>query len=322
LFDQWLIKRGFNMKKAMVVGASGGMGYALVTELVNRGIEVVAFARGKEKLIGLFGEVDLVTVRTGDAEVKDQLIDAGKGCDVIFHAMNLPYQDWKEKLAVITGNVILAAQKNGASLAVVDNIYSYGRSGGNRLTEDIVKHPHTRKGKLRLEMEQMIMQSAVPAFICHFPDFYGPNATNTYIHFTLEQILNKRKAGFVGPRNVQREFMYTKDGAKNMVELACSTEAYGHRWNVPAVAPITGHELEKLLKNHLGSEKQLYYISKPMFAIFALFAGKKMREALEMQYINSEPTILSGEKLERFMGEVKGTPYEQGIEETIAFMKR
>jgi nucleoside-diphosphate-sugar epimerase len=309
------------MKKAMVVGASGGMGYALVTELVNRGVEVVAFARGKEKLSGLFGAKHLVTIQTGDAEVKEQLIDAGKGCDVIFHAMNIPYQDWKDKLASITENVILAAEKNNASLAVVDNIYSYGRSGGAKLTEDTVKHPHTRKGKLRLEMERIIKQASVPSFICHFPDFYGPNAANTYIHYTLEQILNKRKAGFVGPGNVPREFMYTMDGAKIMVELAAIPDAYGHSWNVPAVAPITGQELEKLLKKQLGAEKQLYYISKPMFTVFALFAGKAMREALEMQYINSEPTILSGVKLERFMGEMKGTPYEQGIAETIAFMK-
>jgi short-subunit dehydrogenase len=38
------------MKKALVAGASGGMGYALVGELVSRGIDVVACSRGKEKL--------------------------------------------------------------------------------------------------------------------------------------------------------------------------------------------------------------------------------------------------------------------------------
>ncbi len=309
------------MKKAMVVGASGGMGYALVNELVDRGIQVVAFARGKEKLHRLFGAIDLIEIHTGDAEVKEQIIEAGKDCDVIFHAMNIPYQDWKDKLAVITQNVIMAAERNNAKLAVVDNIYAYGKSAGNKLAENTVKNPHTRKGRLRLEMENMIKTSSVPAFVCHFPDFYGPNATNTYIHYTLEQIIKKKKAGFVGPGNVSREFIYTKDGAKVMVELACRPEAYGHSWNVPAVAPISGYDLEKLLKKQLGAEKQLYFITKPMFAIFALFAGKGMREAIEMQYINSEPTILSGEKIEMLMGELKGTSYEKGIEETIAFMK-
>ena len=42
------------MKKALVLGASGGMGYSLVKELSSRGIKVVAFARTKEKLERLF----------------------------------------------------------------------------------------------------------------------------------------------------------------------------------------------------------------------------------------------------------------------------
>lgn len=310
------------MKKAMVVGASGGMGYALVMELISRGIEVVAFARGKEKLEKLFGEMELVTIHTGDAEVKEQLVLASLGSDVIFHALNIPYEQWKDKLSTITEQVIFAAEQNNARLAVVDNIYSYGRSDGALLTEDREKHPHTRKGKLRVEMDRMIKEASVPALICHFPDFYGPNATNTYIHFTLEQLLKKKRAGFVGPKNVSREFIYTRDGAKAMVDLACNEDAFGHNWNIPAIAPITGNEVEKIVKRQLGEEKGLYYISKWMFAVFAIFAGKGMREALEMQYINSEPTILSGEKVKEFMGEVEQTPFEQGLSETISFMRR
>ncbi|WRP07621.1 NAD(P)H-binding protein [Rossellomorea aquimaris] len=309
------------MKKAMVVGASGGMGYALVMELVSRGVEVVAFARGKEQLTRLFEGMERVTLKPGDAKNKDQLIHAAMGSDIIFHAMNLPYEEWKHKLSTITGNIILAAEQNNARLAVVDNIYAYGRSAGALLTEDGEKHPHTRKGKLRLEMDRMIKQASFPALICHFPDFYGPNATNTYIHFTLEQLLKKKKAGFVGPKNVVREFMYTRDGAKAMVDLASHDGAYGQNWNVPAVAPITGDEVERILKRQLGEEKGLYSISKSMFAVFSLFAGKGMREALEMQYINSEPTILSGEKIDGFIGKRQHTSYEQGIAETIAFMR-
>ncbi|MCA1065798.1 NAD(P)H-binding protein [Rossellomorea sp. AcN35-11] len=310
------------MKKAMVVGASGGMGYALVMELVSRGIEVAAFARGRERLGTLFDGISLVDIQAGDAENKDQLVHASRGCDIIFHAINLPYEAWKHKLLIITENILHAAERNSSRLAMVDNIYIYGRSGGDVLKEDREKHPHTRKGKLRLEINHMIHQSSVPAFICHFPDFYGPNATNTYIHYTLEQLLEKKKAGFVGPKNVAREFIYTKDGARTMVDLALRDEAYGHNWNIPAVGTTTGSELEHILKRQLGEGNSLYSISKPMFALYALFAGKSMREAVEMQYINSEPTILSGEKVKELVGDVKGTPYEQGMKETIEFMRR
>ena len=42
-----------NIKRAVVLGATGGMGSALVEELLNKRIEVIAFARSAEKLNAL-----------------------------------------------------------------------------------------------------------------------------------------------------------------------------------------------------------------------------------------------------------------------------
>lgn len=50
------------MKKVLVLGASSGVGYSLVKELVSRGVEVVAFARGKEKLSLLYSDKKHVTI--------------------------------------------------------------------------------------------------------------------------------------------------------------------------------------------------------------------------------------------------------------------
>ncbi|MCA1319124.1 SDR family NAD(P)-dependent oxidoreductase [Bacillus tianshenii] len=309
------------MRKALVIGASGGMGYSIVKELVSNGIEVVAFSRGAGKLEELFGKEELVAIQPGDAENAKQLIEAAQGCDVIFHALNIPYSQWKEKLLPIVKNILKAAEMSGAKLAVVDNIYAYGKSSAKLITEDKAKRPHTKKGKIRLEMEQLIFNSDVPAFIAHFPDFYGPNATNTYMHYTLNQIVWKNKAGYVGPKTIAREFLLTTDGAKAMVTLALHPKAYGQNWNIPANRTITGNELELLIKNELGEKKSLYSISKPMFAFFSLFAGKDMREGLEMQYIANEATILSGSKYENEIGPLPRTPYEEGLRETIQYMK-
>ncbi|GAB7386977.1 hypothetical protein BSNK01_08130 [Bacillaceae bacterium] len=55
------------MRRALVVGASGGMGASLTKELAERGIEVVAFARNGKKLESLHGCNPLVTIAAGDA---------------------------------------------------------------------------------------------------------------------------------------------------------------------------------------------------------------------------------------------------------------
>lgn len=102
------------MKKALVLGASGGMGYAIVRECIQRGIAVVAFARNREKLERLYRDESLVDIATGDALHIDDLLAASNGVDVIFNSVSILYQEWAEKLPKITRNVIEVAKKNGA----------------------------------------------------------------------------------------------------------------------------------------------------------------------------------------------------------------
>ena len=44
------------MKKAIVLGATGGTGEAVVSELLRRNIEVIAFGRSKNKLQNLISK--------------------------------------------------------------------------------------------------------------------------------------------------------------------------------------------------------------------------------------------------------------------------
>lgn len=133
------------MKKALVLGASGGMGYALTCELAERGMEVVAFARSKDKLQRLFGDMNRVTIVAGDVFHLDQFIEAGKGADVIFHAVSIPYPQWYDGLARLMENILKSAAVNQAGVVYIDNIYAYGRSPGEKVTEETPKRPHTKK---------------------------------------------------------------------------------------------------------------------------------------------------------------------------------
>ncbi|MDP4171995.1 MAG: SDR family NAD(P)-dependent oxidoreductase, partial [Bacillota bacterium] len=116
------------MEKTLVLGASGGMGYSIVKELSNRGIAVTAFARTKSKLEKLFGHDRNVSIYAGDIFNLEDLKQAAVGVDVIFHAANIPYAEWEEKLLPFMRNIVQAAKENSSRLAIVENIYSYGRS--------------------------------------------------------------------------------------------------------------------------------------------------------------------------------------------------
>lgn len=304
------------MKKALVLGASGGMGYAIVKELSSRGIETIAFSRSNDKLIELFGDDSHVIIHPGDVFVEKDIIAAAKGVEVIFHAVNIPYPEWEEKQSILINNVLKAGKENEAKIAMVDNIYAYGRSNGTKVKEDTPKQPHTKKGKIRLQNEKLVSASDVPVLIAHFPDFYGPNAENTLVHYTISSMEAKKRAMFVGDQTIPREYIFTPDGAKAIVELSLNEKAYGQNWNIPGCGVITGNEMIEIARRLTGNQKRVLTATKTLIKFLGLF-DKQMREFVEMLYLTEEPVVLSGEKYEKEIGPLSLTSYENGMKKTI-----
>jgi nucleoside-diphosphate-sugar epimerase len=312
---------GSNMKKALVLGASGGMGFAIVKELTARGIGVVAFARTKERLVKLFEKDPNVTIFCGNIFSLEDVQEAATGVDVIFHSANIPYPEWEERLPLLINNILTVAINEQSKLAIVDNIYAYGRSKGEKVKEEMEKNPDTKKGNIRLRLEKMIKESGVPAVIAHFPDFYGPNAENTVLHYTLANVVQGKKASFVGKQTIAREFIFTPDGAKAIVNLALDESACGQNWNIPGYSTITGKELVQIIRELTGYQKGVSTVSKNMIRLIGLF-DTNMREVVEMFYLFEEPVVLDGAKYEAKIGPLPRTSYKEGLRQTIDYMKQ
>lgn len=307
------------MKKAIVLGATGGMGYALVRELVERDVEVVAFSRRKERLEVLYQHESKVSIFSGDALVEKDVIEAADGVDVIFHAVSFPYQEWRDKHPLCIEIIVRAAEIHQAKIALVDNVYAYGRQSKIEVNEATRKEPHTKKGKIRLAMENRLLRSNVSCLIVHMPDLYGPNAENTIIHETLKNVVLNKSANFVGDTRVAREFIYTLDGAKAMVELASREDTYNQNWNIPSAHPITGEEIIGIIRSETGYKKSIRTVSKTMIQFIGIFQPF-MREMVEMMYLTKNPIILSGKKYEAKIGPIPRTPYKEGIKNTLNWM--
>jgi nucleoside-diphosphate-sugar epimerase len=308
------------MKTAAVFGATGGMGNALVESLVKRGISVIAFARSERVLLEKqkrWGALAIPMV--GDAMKPEDVRKAVTKADLVFHAINIPYQHWDPNLMLILSNLLEASRIENKPFIYVDNIYSYGIQT-HKVTESAPKNPHTKKGKLRLKLLEQIEQSGVRYLIAHFPDFYGPNAENTLLHFTFQQMLKKKTAFYVGNTSIQREFIYIKDGAEALVELSLREDTFGQAWNIPGAGTISGKEIVKISGEYLKKEIRVKPIYKWMIQLVGLF-DSFMREYAEMMYLNEKPVVLDGSKYERLIGPVPRTPYEIGIRATLKQMK-
>lgn len=301
------------MKKVLVLGASGNMGSAIVQECCERGFWVKAFARNKERLEQLFKENSHVEVLQGDVFNLTDLHNAAEDVDLIVHAVNIPYQEWG-KLPILMENVIQTVKKRKAKFAYVDNIYAYGRSVGKMMTEDMPKNPHTKKGKIRLQLQNMIKESGIEYIIAYFPDFYGPYAKNTTLNTTTDAVKNNKKAVFLGNPKLAREYIYLPDGAKAFVNLVLHEKAYGQEWNIPSYGAITGDEIIEIIREITSYDKKITIVTKRMVQMLGLF-NPFMREFAEMFYLVDEPVVLSGEKYEREIGPLPRTSYYDGLKE-------
>ena len=244
--------------------------------------------------------------------------------DVIYQSVNVPYAEWKDKLIPQAQTVIEAARTVNARIVVIDNIYAYGRKRQERVDEQHPKQPHTRKGGYRLVMEQLYVEAqkkGVQSVIFHLPDFYGPLAPNTLLHFTLAAIAAHKPSRYVGSQLIPREFIYLPDAAQAVVHAAGFEEAYGQQWNIPGAGAITGEDIIRYANEAAGTSRKVGTVNKAMLRFVGLFQPQ-LREAVEMFYLNEEPLILSGRKYEQQFGRVPATPYRQAIHETIAELRK
>lgn len=316
------------MKKAIVVGATGGTGASVTEELVKRGIPTVAFGRSREKLEHLraaLGHPEHLTIAVGDAFCPDNIVTASEGADVLFHCANVPYHEMVSKLIPLGESVMEAADRLSLKIVAIDGIYPYGRRQMARATEEHPKQPHTRKGKTRLAYEKMLFDqrwTQAKVMIVRLPDYYGPTANEaSYLGSTLEAIAAGKMAFYIGNMHVPREFVYLPDAAFMTVELAGRDDAYGQNWHIPGAGLISGNEITRIARQASGSAKPVVPLGRVGLSLLGM-AVPVMKEVVEMLYLTEEPLVLSGDKYERLIGPARTTDFEKGITLTVRALQR
>ncbi|MFJ9499784.1 SDR family NAD(P)-dependent oxidoreductase [Brevibacillus centrosporus] len=311
------------MKRAMVVGATGGTGAAITEELIRQGIETIAFGRSGQKLELLaknLGNPAQLTLAVGDAFRPEDIAGASGNADVLFHCANVPYHEMATRLLPLGEAVMAAAQKKGMKVVAVDGIYPYGKRQMDLVTEEHPLEPHTKKGKTRLAFTQMLFSkqwSEVDTMIVRLPDYYGPSANEaSYLGSTLEAIAAGKPAIFIGNMHVPREYVYLPDAAQMIVKLAKVDHCFSQSWNIPGAGTISGNRIVEIARKASGQRKPVISLGRAGLALLGLFVPV-MKEVVEMLYLTEEPLILSGEKVKAHIGSLVQTPFEIGIAATI-----
>ncbi len=279
--------------------------------------------RNREKAEKLFGKNDLLEIEEGDVTDLEKLKEVAKDKQFIFHGINYPYNLWEGNMKKATENVIEAALQNKATIIFPGNIYEFGNV--KEITEDKVANPQTKKGKIRLELFDMLKQAAdegkCKVIFVRLPDFFGPNVTNGLIKPVFANAAKKKPVNWLVTADVPHQFVFTPDAGRVMYLLSKKKDlpAFAN-YNFGGYEVASVKELAKMISSITGGPDKVNVIPKWMIGILALF-NPVVKEIKENFYMFENNVRLNDEKLKKDLPEFRPTPIEEALRETVEWFR-
>lgn len=306
---------------ALVIGATGSFGSLMAAELAAAGWQVRALQRDPDAARAALPQLP-ITWLGGDAMQAADVARAAEGVSLIVHAVNPPkYQRWRELALPMLDSSIAAALAQDARLLMPGVVYNYGPSAGERVAEDAPQQPLTRKGQVRVEMEQRLADSGVRSLIVRAGDFFGGRGSSAWFQYMFKAGRPLHYMMYPGRRNTLHEWAYLPDMVRASVRLtACESElATFERVHFPGYV-LSGAEFIAAARQVSG-KPGLPAFGLPwwLIALAAPFASMP-RELLEMRYLWQKPLLLDGSRLEALLGTVERTPLLEAMRVSLGEM--
>lgn len=298
----------------VVFGASGGLGNAVVRELVAQGKQVRGVTRS--------GQADVppgIEIVASDAKDLVAAASACSGATVVYNCANAPYTNWPAEFPPIMSGIIEGAAAAGAKLVFGDNLYMYGPVDGP-LTEALPNAAAGHKGRTRTQMTQMLMDAhetgRVRATIGRASDFFGPRVTSSALgDRVFPAAIDGRAAQVLGNPDVPHTFSYTPDCARALITLGERDEALGEIWHLPNPETRTTRELLEIVYRITGHPPKIQAMPKVLLSLVGII-NPLVRELKETDYQFEDPWVVDHSKFERAFG-ANPTPLKDALAATI-----
>jgi nucleoside-diphosphate-sugar epimerase len=312
-------------RTALIIGATGGFGGETAATLLSRGWRVRAIHRHADDARRRFAALGPIEWVSGDAMATDTVVAAARGVNLIVHGANPPgYRNWRRLALPMLESSIAAAQVSGARIVFPGNVYNFGPDAFPLVGESAAQHPTTRKGAIRVAMEQRLQEAAragVRSLIVRAGDFFGPRGggSSWFGQAFVKPGQPVRAVVYPGPHDVGHSFAYLPDVAETIARLL-EREAeladvavfhFGGHWFArgvgiaEAIVRVVGNPRPPIRKFPWWA----IYAASPFITTF--------REMLEMRYLWRQPVRLDNSKLVALLGSEPHTPTDQAVAATL-----
>ena len=311
--------------KILVTGSDGFIGSHLVEELLKNGHAVKAFVMYNS--FNSWGWLDTfpkdilseIEIFSGDVRDPNGVREAIKDVNEVFHLAALiaiPYSYHSPDSYVDTNikgtlNVLQAARDFEVDRVLVTSTSEvYGTAQYVPIDEN---HPYqgqspysaTKIGADRLA-ESFYRSFDMPITIVRPFNTYGPRqSARAVIPTIIMQLLSGKEKIELGSLTPSRDFTYVKDTVKAFLEISKSEATIGEEINVASQREITIGELAQELIKQINKDASI------------LCSEERLRP--EKSEVNR--LLGSNEKIKRLTGWEPNYTFEDGLSETIKFIK-
>ena len=209
-------------------------------------------------------------------------------------------------------------------LLLIGNVYPYGRPQTRPVREDHPREPHTFKGRMRLEQEELVLEAdragKLRGAVLRLPDFYGPGVEKSVIWDVFKAAASGKTASVLAPLDEPHEFVYVPDVGPVVARMIDEPRAYGRVWHFGGAGTTTQRAMIERVERELGHPVNVMAAGKTMLRAIGIF-NPIMREFVEMHYLMTQPVILDDGALQNLLGPLQKTSYDDGVRATLASVR-
>jgi nucleoside-diphosphate-sugar epimerase len=295
--------------RILILGAAGRLGFSAAEAFRDAGWTVKGLVRPRRAGFVPRG------VEPVEVVARDDAIAAARGCDVVLNALNPAITEWRKNALSLAHSAIACAEDTGATLIFPGSVWNFGAGMPPVLDEDTPMQPTTRKGRMRVEIEQRIAEACdrgMRAIILRAGDFFGAGR-GSWFDLVIVKDIQRQRLTYPGPFEVIHPWAYLPDFAATIVEVARRRtefkpfESFGFAGHT-----LTGNQLiaaiEQVTRGTFNVRPMGWWMLKTFGQVFRMG-----RELSELEYLWRVPHRISGEKLQAAIGDVPHTPLQTAV---------
>lgn len=282
------------MGRHVIVGA-GAVGSEIAELLTDRGEQVVMVSRR-----GTGPNHPSVERIAADANDAERLTGIARGADVLYNCLNPEYHRWLTDWPPLHAALLVAAERSGAVLASVNNLYPHGpvTTAMTQDTPDAATHPKLRlRGQMWHDEVELHRQGRIRATEVRGSDYIEANSIFTF--GLAKPLLAGRRAMVPGALDVPHTWTSIQDVARSLITVAADERGHGRSWPVPSNPALTVRQIAtRFCRVHGAPDPKLSPIPYPVFWAAGLFSPM-VKELRTTRYQFVQPFVLDSSVTER-----------------------